>query len=259
MPTSIIMHGARGRMGQRILSLALDDSERFTVAGGVDLEAGSLRDLGLPCDAPIHDHLPVAPGQVVIDFSHADAAPGVIAHCAEHGMPLVLATTGLDPAGLENQLTPAATKTALLWAPNMSLGVNLVFAVAARIAQTLGLDYDVEIVEAHHHHKVDAPSGTAYGIADAIARATGRGRSDMVHGREGMVGARPRGEIGMHALRMGDVVGEHTAYFCGNGERIALSHMAHTRDIFAAGALRAAAWLDGRDPGRYGMDDVLGL
>ena len=144
-------------------------------------------------------------------------------------------------------------------APNMSVGVNVVFQIAAQIAKTLGLDYDIEVVEAHHHHKVDAPSGTAYGITDAICEATDRSRSDLVHGRKGNTGERRRGEIGVHSMRMGDVVGDHSVYFVGNGERIVLSHVAHNRDIFALGALRAAAFLSTAKPGRYTMKDVLGL
>jgi 4-hydroxy-tetrahydrodipicolinate reductase len=258
MTTAIIMHGAAGRMGQRILSLAADNND-FSISAGVDLKPGTLRALGVPSDAPLVQALPAKAGSVVIDFSHATVTPGVIAHCAEHGMPLVIGTTGVSPDEQAALIEQAASAIPIIWAPNMAIGVNVVFEIAARIAKTLGLDYDIEIVEAHHHHKVDAPSGTAYGMSDAICEATGRTRSDLVHGREGHTGARTRGEIGMHALRMGDVVGDHTAYFVGGGERITLGHMAHTRDIFANGALRAAAYLATQQPGRYTMKDVLGL
>jgi 4-hydroxy-tetrahydrodipicolinate reductase len=257
-PTPIIMHGAAGRMGQRILSLAAADPA-FAIVAGVDQQAGSLRALGVPSDAPLHTALPAMPGAVVIDFSHHTVFAAVAAHCAAHGMALVSGTTGVDPAVADAALAPAATRVPVLHAMNMSVGVNVVLGVAAKLAQTLGLDYDIEIVEAHHHHKKDAPSGTAFAIADAITSATGRSRADLVHGREGDVGARRRGEIGMHSLRMGDVVGDHTAYFVGNGERIMLGHLAHSRDIFAGGALRAAAWIHGRAAGRYRMADVLGL
>jgi 4-hydroxy-tetrahydrodipicolinate reductase len=259
MSTSIIMHGAAGRMGQRILSLAAEDAEHFTIAGGVDQRGGSLRELGVPSDAPLQTAAPAVPGTVVIDFSHASVTPGLIAHCSANQMPLVIGTTGVDPDEQAALIDRAKASIPILWAPNMAIGVNLVFQVAAQIAQALGLDYDIEVVEAHHHHKVDAPSGTAYGITDAICEATGRSRSDLVHGREGHTGARSRGEIGVHALRMGDVVGDHSAYFVGNGERIVLSHMAHTRDIFALGALRAAAFVGDQQPGVYTMKDVLGL
>ncbi|MHC5067818.1 MAG: 4-hydroxy-tetrahydrodipicolinate reductase [Planctomycetota bacterium] len=259
MTTRLIMNGAAGRMGRRILSLASEDADGFTIVAGVDRENGTLRDIDIASDAPLVTELPAEAGAAVIDFSHASVTPGVIAHCAEHGMPLAIGTTGIEPAELDALLATAGTTIPVLWAPNMSIGVNLVFQVAAQIATTLGLDYDIEIVEAHHHHKVDAPSGTAYGISDAICEATGRTRADLVHGREGQTGARRRGEIGMHSLRMGDVVGDHTAYFVGNGERVSLSHLAHTRDIFAKGALRAAAFLSKQQPGVYTMKDVLGL
>ncbi|MFW5830078.1 MAG: 4-hydroxy-tetrahydrodipicolinate reductase [Planctomycetota bacterium] len=258
MSTPLIMHGAAGRMGRRILELAAAD-DTFHIVAGVDQEAGRLQDLGLAVDAPLLDALPQEAGAVVIDFSHASAAACVIEHCAAAGMPLAIGTTGIEPEQLDRLLDHAATRIPVLAAPNMSVGVNLVFQVAAQIAATLGLDYDVEVVEAHHHHKVDAPSGTAYGIVDAICQATGRSRSDCVHGREGHTGERRRGEIGVHALRMGDVVGDHMAWFVGNNERISIGHQAHSRDIFASGALRAAAFLADAAPGRYGMKDVLGL
>ena len=258
MTTRLIMHGAAGRMGQRILSLALEDPERFTVVAGVDQRSGTLADLGLPSQAPLLAELPVEPGAVVIDFSAVAVTERVIAHCAKHGMHLAIGTTGLDPAVVDAALATAGT-IASLWASNMSLGVSVLCALAGQVAGMLGSDYDIEIVEAHHHHKADAPSGTALSLADAITDATGRSRADLVHGREGQVGARRRGEIGMHALRMGDVVGDHSVYFVGNGERLLLGHYAHTRDIFAQGALRAASFLAEAKPGRYTMRDVLGL
>ena len=259
MTCELIMNGARGRMGQRILSLAAEDPKHFSIYGGVDTTAGSLHELHISSDAPIYDHLPQVPGAAVIDFSHASVTPTVIEHCRQHRMPLAIGTTGISLDEQHTLLEQAGADIPILWAPNMSVGVNVVFAIAAQIAQTLGLDYDIEIVEAHHHHKVDAPSGTAYGISDAICEATGRTRADLVHGREGQTGARRQGEIGMHSMRMGDVVGDHTAYYVGNGERITLGHMAHNRDIFARGALRAAAFLAQQKPGIYTMKDVLGL
>lgn len=246
-------------MGQRILDLAAQASDQFTIVAGVDREAGTLRDIGIANDAPLVTSLPEATGAAVIDFSHASVTPGVIAHCRSHQMPLIIGTTGIDLPEQQALLQAAASDIPILWAPNMAIGVNVVFQIAAQIASTLGLDYDIEVVEAHHHHKVDAPSGTAFGITDAICEATDRTRSDLVHGREGHTGARQRGEIGVHALRMGDVVGDHTAYFVGNGERITLGHVAHTRDIFARGALRAAAYVAAQPPGIYSMKDVLGL
>ena len=259
MPTPIIMHGAAGRMGQKILTLASEAPTEFTIVAGVDRKSGTLRDLGVPSDAPLLAGLPAHPGAVVIDFSHSSAFPAVAAHCAAHGMALASGTTGIAPADLEQALAGLAPKAPALHAMNMSVGVNVVFQTAARLAAVLGGDYDIEIVEAHHHHKKDAPSGTAYGIADAILAATGRTRADLVPGRDGDVGARRKGEIGVHALRMGDVVGDHTVYFVGNGERIMLGHVAHSRDIFARGALRAAAFLGAQRSGRFTMAQVLGL
>lgn len=256
--TPLIMHGACGRMGQRILSLAATSGD-FDIVAGVDREAGFLRDLGIASEAPIAQQLPAQRGAVVIDFSHAAATPALIKACAERGMPLAIGTTGIEPTILDTLLAQAATQIPVLWAPNMSVGVNVVIATAARLAQALGDGYDIEIVEAHHHHKVDAPSGTALGIADAIAAVTGRSRADYSNGRSGHCGARQSNEIGIHALRMGDVVGDHTVYFVGNGERILLGHVAHNRDIFAQGALRAARFLAQAKPGRYTMADVLGL
>jgi 4-hydroxy-tetrahydrodipicolinate reductase len=262
MPLDLIMHGAAGRMGRTILDLAAADPS-FAIVAGVDRQAGALRELGVASDAPLLTAVPARTGAVVIDFSHHSAFAALSRHCAEHGMGLVSGTTGIAPAELDRALGEAAKRTAVLSAPNMAIGVNVVFLMAGKLAKALGPDYDIEIVEAHHNQKVDAPSGTALGLADAILGATGRTRADLVHGREGQTGARRKGEIGMHALRLGDVVGDHTAYFVGGGERIVLGHVAHSRDIFARGALRAAAYIGaalaaGRT-GRYAMADVLGL
>ena len=259
MPTPLIVHGATGRMGRAILALA-QEQPAFTLAGGVAVDgAGSLRTLGIASDAPLGTQLPVLPGALVIDFSAASAFPAVAAHCATHRMGLLSGTSGIAPAVLTQGLAAVATVAPALWAANMSVGVAVVAAVAAQLARSLGPDYDIEIVEAHHHHKIDAPSGTAYAIADAILGATGRTRQDLVHGRQGHVGARRPGEIGMHALRLGDVIGDHTVYFVGNNERILLGHVAHTREVFARGAVRVATLLAGRPPGTYTLPGLLGL
>jgi 4-hydroxy-tetrahydrodipicolinate reductase len=258
-PIPLIVHGANGRMGRRIIELALADPQHFTVVAGVDKVAGRLSDIGFKSEAPLLHHLPKEKGAAVIDFSHASTFHEIAHHCAANGMPLVSGTTGISPNELEHSIADAAKLIPILHALNMSVGVNVVFRVAAQIARTLGLDYDIEVVEAHHNQKVDAPSGTAFGITDSICAATHRTRSDLVHGRQGQTGARKKGEIGVHALRMGDVVGDHTAYFVGNGERVTLSHVAHSRDIFVKGALRAALFLAKQKPGRYTMDHVLGL
>ncbi len=259
MPTPLIVNGAAGRMGRRILSLAAERPGDFRIVAGVDRESGSLKDLGIASAAPLVSTVPEERGAVVIDFSHHSVFPALARHCAAAGMPLVSGTTGIAPAELEAGLSAAAAAVPAMHAMNYSVGVNVLFQIAAQVAKTLGEDYDIEVVEVHHNQKVDAPSGTAYGITDAICAATGRSRSDLVHGREGQVGKRRKGEIGVHALRLGDVVGDHTAYFVGNGERIMLGHLAHSRDIFAGGALRAAGWIAGQKPGRYSMKQVLGL
>jgi 4-hydroxy-tetrahydrodipicolinate reductase len=258
MTIPVIMHGAAGRMGRSILGLLADDPA-FTVVAGVDRQAGSLRDLGIASDAPIVTALPAQPGAVIIDFSNATVVPSVVAHAVRLGMPLAIGTTGVDPARQSELLAEARGRIPVLWAANMSLGVNLMIALAGKMAKALGQDYDIEIVEAHHHHKVDAPSGTALAVADSILASTGRTRADLVHGRNGHTGPRRPGEIGMHALRMGDVVGDHQVYYVSEGERIYLGHQAHTREIFAQGAVRAARFLATAAPGRWTMADVLGL
>lgn len=259
MPTPIIIHGAAGRMGRRLLALSSELPALYSIAAAVDQQPVGLRELGLERDGQVQTALPALPGAVVIDFSHHACFASVCAHCARHRMPLVSGTTGIEPGALEQGLAQAAVAAPALHALNMSLGVNLLFRIAAQVAAVLGPDYDCEIVEAHHNQKKDAPSGTALGLADAICAATGRSRHDLVDGRSGMPGPRRKGEIGMHALRLGDVVGDHSAWFVGNGERITLGHQAHNRDIFARGALRAAAVLAGKPPGRYRMADVLGI
>jgi 4-hydroxy-tetrahydrodipicolinate reductase len=257
--TPIIVNGAAGRMGRRILALAAEQPDAFRIIAGVDRKAGTLRELGIASDAPVLTSLPAERGAAVIDFSHHAVFPAVAAHCAANGMALASGTTGIAPEVLDRELGAARSRIACLHAGNMSVGVNVLLDVAARLAKALGQDYDIEIIEAHHNQKVDAPSGTAFALADAITAATGRSRADHVYGREGQTGARRRGEIGVHAVRMGDVVGDHTIYYVGGGERILLGHVAHNRDIFARGALRAAAFLAAAAPGRYAMRDVLGL
>ena len=171
---------------------------------------------------------------------------------------MVIGTTGLHPTDQEC-IDQAAEDIAVLQAPNMSLGVNLLFKIAGEVARALGDDYDKEIVEGHHRFKKDAPSGTALGLAEAILKATGKTRDSLVYDRHGDEAVRARGDIGMHALRIGDEIGRHTAYFAALGERLELTHVATNRDTFAHGALRAAKWLAGQRPGRYTMMDVLGL
>jgi 4-hydroxy-tetrahydrodipicolinate reductase len=195
----------------------------------------------------------------VIDFTSHVGVPATIAVVAKAGKALVIGTTGLT-RDEQAALDKAAVRVPIVYAPNMSVGVNLLFRLVGQVAKTLGSGYDVEIVEAHHNQKKDAPSGTARKLAENIAAALGRDlEHDGVYGREGIVGARGPNEIGVHAVRAGDIVGEHTVIYAGPGERIEITHRAHSRDTFARGALRAAKRVVGKPPKLYSMLDVLGL
>lgn len=196
--------------------------------------------------------------QVLIDFTSPEHMHHWIKVCRAKKIAMVIGTTGLKPED-HKAIDEAAKDIAVLQAPNMSLGVNLLFKIAAQMAKTLGDDYDIEIVEGHHRLKKDAPSGTAAGIASAMIKATGKTDDAIVYGRQGDEVLRKRGEIGMHSMRLGDEVGRHTVFFATMGERLELSHFASSRDTFALGALKAAKWLAGKKPGRYGMENVLGL
>jgi 4-hydroxy-tetrahydrodipicolinate reductase len=171
---------------------------------------------------------------------------------------MVIGTTGLSQTD-QQAIDQAAGQIAVVQSPNMSLGVNLLFKLVAQAARTLGDDYDIEIVEGHHRFKKDAPSGTAMGLAHSILDATNKNKDALVFGRQGENNPRQRGQIGMHALRIGDEIGRHTAYFAALGERLELTHVATNRDTFVHGALRAAEWVADKKPGRYTMFDVLGL
>ncbi|HEX9021097.1 MAG TPA: 4-hydroxy-tetrahydrodipicolinate reductase, partial [Nitrospirota bacterium] len=179
--------------------------------------------------------------------------------CADQGKAVVIGSTGFSPEQL-GVVRTLATKVPCVLSPNMSVGVNVCFKILADIARILGSDFDVEIVEAHHRMKKDAPSGTAVRMGEVVAAALGRDyRKAANYHREGITGARTKEEIGMQTVRGGDIVGEHTVYFIGMGERVELTHRAHTRDMFARGAVRAAKWIVGKKPGLYDMQDVLGL
>jgi 4-hydroxy-tetrahydrodipicolinate reductase len=200
-----------------------------------------------------------AASDVVIDFSVPAASVAHARLAAASGKGLVIGTTGFG-AEDEREIADAATRAAIVKAPNMSLAVNLLMALTERVAATLGPDYDIEIFEIHHRHKVDAPSGTAIGLGQAAAR--GRGVDLSTHGvraRDGHTGPRQEGTIGFSVARGGSEVGDHVVMFCGGADRLELTHKAHGRGIYAAGAVRAALWLAGRKPGLYTMKDVLGL
>jgi 4-hydroxy-tetrahydrodipicolinate reductase len=259
-PLSIAMHGATGRMGARIIHLMAADP---TVALGAAIDrpdhlrlgedAGvliGLGELGEPLRAALDKTV-----DVVIDFSTPEATLPMAKRCAEGGIPIVIGTTGFDPEQ-KRELEAYATRIPILISANFSKAVNLLFRLAGEAAAALGDAADVEIVERHHHFKKDAPSGTALKIADVVAKAIGS--SQFVHGRSGIVGERPRGEIGLHALRTGDNPGEHTVVFGLMGECLELTHRALNRDGFAHGAIDAAKFLAGKPPGLYTMDDLLG-
>ena len=261
--TSIAITGAAGLMGQRLLALAHQDGT-FTLAGAVERpdHPAQGRDAGDVCGAgplgvPGSYDLKATP-QVLIDFTAPDSMRHWLKSCRDRNIAMVIGTTGLQPQD-HAVIDQAAADIPVLQAPNMSLGVNLLFKIAGEVARVLGDDYDKEIVEGHHRFKKDAPSGTAMGLADAILKAMGKTRDSLVYDRHGDDAVRKRGEIGMHALRIGDEVGRHTAYFAALGERLELTHVATNRDTFAHGALRAAKWLAGQKPGRYTMADLLGL
>ncbi len=206
------------------------------------------------------DPAPVVPAaDVVIDFSAPEVTPALAALCLRHGKPLVIGTTGHTEAQ-KAELRACAARLPVVWSANYSTGVNLLFWLTRRAAEILGADYDLEIVEMHHRHKKDAPSGTAVRLAEILAAARGVAlEAALRHGRRGWVGERSPAEIGLHAIRGGDVVGEHTVIFAAAGERVELTHKASSRETFALGALRAARWVVGRPPGLYDMQDVLGL
>jgi 4-hydroxy-tetrahydrodipicolinate reductase len=196
---------------------------------------------------------------VLVDFTIADATALYLDVCRAAGKKMVIGTTGLSES--QTQLVDAcAREIAIVFAPNMSVGVNVTFKLLQLAAAVLGEDSDIEIIEAHHHNKVDAPSGTALAMGEVIADTLGRNLDDVaVYGRQGLTGIRDRKAIGFETIRAGDIVGEHTVMFAGAGERIEISHKAHSRMNFAQGALRAARWLDDKVQGRFDMQDVLGL
>jgi 4-hydroxy-tetrahydrodipicolinate reductase len=260
--TRIVLSGATGRMGQTLAGLIADD-DGLSIGGGIGRMPERGCDIGCPIvETPETAGAWIREADVVVDFS----APELLRRLLEMhgddalaGRALVVGTTGL---GEEEQrmLARQAERSAVLQAANFSVGVNLLVALAERAASVLGDDYDVEIVEAHHRRKVDAPSGTALALGEAVARGRGVALADVrVDGRSGRPGERPGGQVGFHSVRGGDIVGEHSVMLIGERERIELGHVAQDRALFAEGALRAARWMAGRAPGTYTMRDVLGL
>ena len=238
----ILLNGAKGRMGMAIAAAAAaEDCVIFAACDVGDNPAASIDG----CD-------------VVVDFSFRDANLAVAKLCAEHKKPLIIGTTGHTPEQ-RAEITECVKSIPVVWAGNYSLGVNLLNYLTKVAAQILNDSYDVEIVEMHHRMKKDAPSGTAEKLKSIVMQQRGVGEDSVVYGRKGLVGERPRGEIAVHALRGGSVVGDHTVIFAADGERLELTHKAADRKVFASGALRAAKWAVGKPAGLYGMDDVLNL
>jgi 4-hydroxy-tetrahydrodipicolinate reductase len=264
MKTLLGMNGACGRMGLRIIQLAHQEKD-FELAAALEYEGNpnqgrdigeiaGLGNLGVPVrsDIPLEDRL-----DVVIDFSTPEGTMKILKTCLARRIPLVVATTGHTPSQ-KQEIEEAAHETALLMAPNMSLAVNLLMKLAGQAGAVLrDKNFDVEILERHHRFKKDSPSGTALHIARIIQDAMGQ--TELRHGREGIVGERPPHEIGVHAIRVGDNVGEHTVVFSTLGETLEITHRAHARDCYARGAIQAARFLATKPAGRYTMNDVLGL
>ena len=254
--------GASGRMGQAVIAALADqeNSEHGLRLGGAHVRSGStLEGRVLAAGVTATDDLAAMLDDVdvVIDFTLPEFTIELAQSCAEHGAALVSGTTGLGEAQ-RAALQDLAASQPVFHARNMSMGVNLLLSLVHQAAARLGLDYDAEIVEAHHRHKKDAPSGTALAMGEAVADARGQVFTEVVeHGREGFVGERGRGRIGVHSLRGGEIVGEHDLRLVGAGEELRLGHTAFSRRAFVDGALRAAAWLSGRPPGFYGYADLL--
>ncbi|MHC5060752.1 MAG: 4-hydroxy-tetrahydrodipicolinate reductase [Planctomycetota bacterium] len=264
MIPKLIVNGAAGRMGRRIVALATQE-EQLDLVGAMDKmghpdlgkDAGVLAGVGQI--GVILDSFHPGKANVMIDFSLPDATDVVIDSCLQNDVALVLGTTGLSDAQLK-KVQDAGKKIPLVQANNMSVGMNVLFRIVGRFAEMLGDDYDIEIVESHHRFKKDSPSGSALTLARNIAHTTGRNwPACLVHGREGKETLRQAGTIGMHSVRAGDISGEHSVIFSTLGETVTLQHRAHNRYTFANGALRAARWIVGKKAGVYSMGDVLGL
>lgn len=257
---AVVIMGAKGRMGSTLIRLAQEDPE-LTLAGVVERQGleGGLEFLGCPVDTSLEQILDKISDAVVIDFTQPEVSVATAQAVARTGHRAVIGTTGLT-SEQTLQLKEAAGRAPILWAPNMSVGVNVLLQILPQLVAKLGPAYDLEMVELHHKAKKDAPSGTAVKLAQCLAQARGWDFDKAKrYCRDGIIGARPAEEIGVQAIRGGDVVGDHTIYFLGPGERIELTHRAHSRETFAQGALRAAKWLAGQKPGKlYAIADMLG-
>jgi 4-hydroxy-tetrahydrodipicolinate reductase len=243
-PLELIINGARGRMGQTLIACATGDPELHIFAA---IDAGD-------------DLAAAVPGaDAIIDFSHHSTIEPVLVRCLEHKKTLVIGTTG-HTDGQIAAIKHASAHIPIVFAPNYSVGVNTLFWLTRKATEILGPGFDLEVVEMHHRLKKDAPSGTAKRLVEILAEVRNlKYNEDARHGRHGIVGERTDAEIGVHAIRGGDVVGDHTVIYAANGERVELTHKASSRETFARGALRAALWAHGQPAGLYDMQDVLGL
>src|SRR5450830_880927 len=262
----IAVAGASGRMG-RMLIESVQAADDLVLGGALDRadsasigsDAGAF--LGTPAGVALAAELAAGLDgvDVLIDFTRPEATLAHLAYCAEHGVKLVIGTTGFDQAG-KDAIAAAAQKTAIVFAPNMSVGVNVTLKLLELAAKSLATGYDIEIIEAHHRHKVDAPSGTALKMGEVIADALGRDLKECaVYAREGVTGERDPSSIGFATVRGGDIVGDHTVLFAGIGERIEVTHKSSSRSTYAQGSLRAVRFLATQQAGLFDMFDVLGL
>jgi len=251
-------------MGKRVLAMAVE-SELFDITAAVDIPqcpdlgkdaglAAGIGEIGVIITSEYPDT-----ADVMIDFSLPEATDAVIDYCVKSNVALVMATTGLSDVQVA-RLKEAAKTIPVVYATNMSVGMNVLFATVGKVAKMLGEDYDIEITEAHHRFKKDSPSGSALSLAEEVAAETDRPFPGcLVHGREGKEALREKGTIGMHAIRAGDIVGQHSVIYSALGETVTISHNAHNRDNFAKGSVRAANWLTSKSPALYSMKNVLGI
>ncbi len=266
MTIQVALAGVSGRMGRALIEVVAADAGSV-LGGAIDRPGSPLvgQDAGAAWGSPsgvsVTDQpLDALAGMnALIDFTRPEATLGYLEACVATGVPLVIGTTGFNDAE-KTRIAMASQQIPIVFAPNMSVGVNLLLKLAELAARVLEDDYDIEIIEAHHRHKVDAPSGTALGLGQAVAHAINRDLAQCaVYGREGVTGERDPKTIGFSTIRGGDIVGDHTLLFAAMGERVELTHKASSRATFAQGALRAAKWLQGRQAGLYDMRDVLNL
>jgi 4-hydroxy-tetrahydrodipicolinate reductase len=262
----IAVAGASGRMGRMLIEAIVADPDAqlagaLDIAGVPSIGTDAAAFLGQPAGVTIESDLPkgLANAHFLIDFTRPEGTLKHLDYCAAHGIKMIIGTTGFDDAG-KAAIAEAAKKTAIVFAPNMSVGVNVTMKLLELAAKSFSHGYDIEIIEAHHRHKVDAPSGTALKMGEVIADALGRDLKEVgVFAREGVTGERDPSSIGFATIRGGDIVGDHTVLFAGIGERIEITHKSSSRVTYAHGSLRAARFLQDRDTGLYDMQDVLGL